>query len=231
MIIGSLSDWNNILKIVSRSRKGFNAFCATLDLLGVRSMIKSNPIEAQARINDLQQGFGDSLVLLPGGQDYRACFAGDSLFIVKELQPEDNWIKHWPSFIGHVFAVASVLNDLEVNIGNPGLRVIISYGRLLQLREPESWNDELISVYTKNWLVLTGASDALIKCTEAERVGHKGGFNGGYCWHEEPEQEYSYLGTPLFKISNMLYQQPNLYQTFYNEIRQKAEKKTKLQIK
>jgi len=224
----TLINWNEILELVSRSRQGFNAFCATFDLLGVRSIMKNNPEEAKARLNDLQQGFGDALIFYPGGQDYRVCFAGDSLFIVKELLPEDNWIKYWPSFNGHLFAIASMLYDLENNFGNPGLRIIISYGKLLQLREPDCWHDKLISGYTKNWLVLTGASDAFKKCTEAENLGSKGGFDGGYCWHEEPDQEYSYLGTSLFKISNEYFQQPNLYPTLYKEIRLKAGKKAEL---
>jgi len=229
MTKGILINWDEIFKLVSRSRQDFNAFCATFDLLGIRTMMKNDPDEAKAQLDDLQQGFGEALIFFPGGKDYRVCFAGDSLFIVKELSPEDNWIKHWPSFSGHLFAMASVLHNLETNIGNPGLRVIISYGHLLQLREPDSWRDKLISEYTKNWLVLTGASDALIKCTEAERLGSKGGFDGGYCWHEEPDQEYSYLGTPLFRIQNERCQQPNLYPGFYKEIRRKAVKKAKLQ--
>lgn len=225
---GKLINWDEVFKLVSRSRQGFNAFCATFDLLGIRSMMKNNPDEAKARLNDLQQGFGDALIFFPGGQDYRVCFAADSLFIVKELLPEDNWIEHWPSFNGHLFAIASLLHDLETNIGNPGLRVIISYGHLLQLSEPDSWRDKLISEYTENWLVLTGASDALIKCDEAERLGSKGGFVGGYCWHEEPDKEYSYLGTPLFKMQIEYNQQPNLYPDFYKEIRSKAVKMVKL---
>jgi hypothetical protein len=191
-------------------------------------MMRKNPAEAQARLNDLQQGFGDALIFFPGGEDYRVCFAGDSLFIVKELSPDDDWIEHWPAFCGHLFAMASMLQDLETNIGNPGLRAIVSYGRLLQLRESDSWREEPISRYTRNWLVLTGASGALLKCTEAERLGSKGGFHGGYFWHEDPEKERSYRGTPLYKIPPELCCQPALYRAFYYETIQKAKRESEL---
>lgn len=229
MIKDTLDNWDKILELVSRGRQGFNAFCATIDLLGMRSLMKSDFLEARSRLDDLHQGFGDDLLLFPGGEDYHVCFAGDSLFIVKELSPENNWINYWPSFTGHIFAMASFLHDLDTNIGNPGLRVIISYGRLFQLREPESWKDKMISPYTKNWVVLTGASEALVKCTEAEKRGSSGGFEGRYCWHEKPDQEFKYLGTPLFKVSSKFYQQPSIYPALYEEIRRKARKRAELE--
>jgi len=224
----TLDNWDKVIELVSRGQRDFNAFCATIDLLGMRSLIKSDSFEACSRLDDLQQGFGEALFFFPSEKDYRVCFAGDSLFIVKELSPEYNWIDYWPSFAGHIFAMASFLHDLDTNIGNPGLRVIISYGQLFQLREPDSWKDKLISPYTENWVVLTGASEALMKCTEAEVLGKGRGFFGGYCWHEEPDREYKYLGTPLLKIPNEFCQQPNLYPTFYQEIRRKATEKAEL---
>src|SRR5260221_458324 len=98
---------DELLELAARGRQGFNAFCATVDLLGIRSMMKNRIEEAHARLNDLQVGFGDSLVFFPfpDGEDWRVCFAGDSLFVVKELSPDDNWIEYWPSFCGHVFAL------------------------------------------------------------------------------------------------------------------------------
>jgi hypothetical protein len=191
-------------------------------------MMENNSSEVHSRLDDLQQGFGEALLFFPGGKDYRVCFAGDSLFIVKELLPEDNWINYWPTFTGHLFAIASLLHDLDTNIGNPGIRVIVSYGKLFQLREPDSWKEDPISRYTKNWLVLTGASEALIKCTIAEDLGSSGGFFGGYFWHEEPDKEYKYLGTPLSRIHNAFCMQPDLYPTFYQEIRGKATKRAGL---
>lgn len=219
-----------LLELMSRSRTGFKAFCATVDLLGMKTMIRENPIEASSRLNDLQQGFGDAFLLFPGGTDYRVCFAGDSVFVVKELAPEESWIERWPDFCGHVFALASVMQDLEVSIGNPGIRLIISYGQLFQLRQPDSWREESISEYTRNWLVLTGASDALVKCTEAERLGQNGGFDGGYCWHEDTKRERSYLGTRLFRIPTNLCRLPDLYPTFYQEVRARTEKQTELVV-
>lgn len=194
----------------------------------MQRMIRENPDEAQSRLDDLQQGFGDALVLFPGGEDYRVCFAGDSIFVVKELAPGEGRVERWPSFCGHVFALASVIQDLEVGIGNPGIRLIMSYGRLFQLRQPNSWREKPISEYTRNWLVLTGASDALLKCTQAERLGRNAGFSGGYCWHEDPERERSYIGTRLFSIPNALCRQPGLYPVFYEELRVRGDNRAEL---
>ncbi len=137
-----------LFELAARGRQGFNAFCATLDLYATQSLMRARIEEAHARLNDLQQGFGDALVLFPGGEDYRVCFAGDSLFIVRELSPDDSWTEHWPSFCGHIFALASVLQDLETIIGNPGLRLIISHGTALQLRQPDYWREEPMAQYT-----------------------------------------------------------------------------------
>ncbi|HWX42705.1 MAG TPA: hypothetical protein VN345_16250 [Blastocatellia bacterium] len=77
-------------ELIVRGRAGFNAFCATIDLLGMSRMVTDDPTEARTRLDNLQQGFGDGLLLFPGGADYRVCFAADSLFVVKEFTPEEN---------------------------------------------------------------------------------------------------------------------------------------------
>src|SRR5262249_33991081 len=148
----------------------------------------------------------------------RACFAGDSWFVIKELTPEENWIEHWPSFCGHIFALTSFMHNMEKTIENPGIRLIISYGTLLQLSRPDRWREEHIEKFTKNWFVLTGASKALRKCTVAEAGGKKSGFDGGYCWHEDPQKEQRYLGTPFFHLPRELYQDPSLYPEFYKNL-------------
>ena len=134
----------------------------------------------------------------------------------------------WPSFCGHIFALASNVQDLDRKIGNPGVRVVISYGRLFQIYQPKSWRRYPIAEYTQNWFVLTGASEALIKCTEVERLGRRNGFQGGYCWHEIPGSERVYLGTPFFVIPLEHDQQPDLYPTFYELLCKRADKRVEL---
>jgi len=224
----SFINWDKVFGLAARGRPGFNAFCTSIDLCGIKCMMRKNLREARARLDDLQQGFGYALILFPGGEDYRVCFAGDSLFVVKELSPDDDWTKQWPIFCGHLFAMASMLQDMETNIENLGLRAIASYGQLFQLREPDSWREEPVSKYTRNWLVLTGATDALLKSTEAERQGKKSGFLNGYFWHEDPVKEFNYRGTPLCKVPPEQCCQPALYQKFYYDAIQKADKESVL---
>jgi len=111
------------------------------------------------------------------------------------------------------------------------VRVVISYGRLFQIFKPDSWRRYPISEYTKNWFVLTGAADALLKSTEAERQGRKRGFEWGYCWHEIPGNEREYWGTPFFTIAKEQWRQPQLYSNFYQELCRRACKRVKLSSK
>lgn len=207
---------NNSLELARRMRPGFRAFCASLDLLGMKRTIAVDQEEAIQRLDDFQQGFGDALQFYPGGNDYRVCFLGDSLFIVKELQPEEKNEEAWQLFCGHLFALASWVQTLEKKIGNPGLRMTISYGSLFQIVEPDSWRRHPISDYTKNWFVLTGASEALVKCHEIEQQGQAHGFAGGYCWHEVPSNNNVFNGTPFFKVPINGYQRHGL--AFYSNL-------------
>jgi hypothetical protein len=53
-----------------------------IDLLGAARLSLQNRHEAAARLNDLQGGFFDGLIdFFPGGDDYRICYAGDSVFV------------------------------------------------------------------------------------------------------------------------------------------------------
>ena len=60
-----------LFELIARGRRGFNTFFAIIDLLGIRSMMKSRIDEAHVRLDDLHQGFGDALIFFPGGEDYR----------------------------------------------------------------------------------------------------------------------------------------------------------------
>lgn len=221
-------DWQQVVELAKRMRSGYRAFCAYIDLLDMKETMRLDPAEAIHRLDDFQQSFGEALLFFPGGKDYRVCFLADSLLVIKELTPEEKSEECWPTFCGHVFALASYVQELETNIGNPGLRMFVSYGQLFQIIEPDSWRQYPISEFTKNWFVLTGASDALTKCHQADKVGHKGGFEGGYCWHEVPDKDGFYFGTPLYMIHPAQRMQPNLYPLFYNELCNKACKSAEL---
>jgi hypothetical protein len=203
----------DILKLVRRSRSGFKAFAATVDLLGMNEEMAERPFEARTRLDHLQQGFGEALVFYPGGDAYRVCFAGDSLFVVRELEPETEQADLWAAFCGHIFALACFLHNMERKIGNPGLRVVIAAGPLFQLQDPESWRK--LPWCSHNWFVLTGANEAFTKCTKAEACGAAAGFVPRYCWHEKPAAPGVFLGTSLKQLSPETYQRPELYAEFY----------------
>jgi hypothetical protein len=218
----------DILELVRRSRSGFQAFAATVDLLGMKEDMAQRPPEARARLDDLQQGFGEALVFYPGGDAYRVCFATDSLFVVREIEPETKQADLWATFCGHIFELACFIHVMERNIGNPGLRVVIAAGPLFQLQEPESWRKLPCSQETGNWFVLTGASAALKKCIDAEACRSAGGFVGGYCWHEKPDAPGVFLGTSLKQLSPKTYQRPELYAEFYRWMVANADKQAAL---
>jgi len=219
-----------VLDRVNRMRPGHEAFCCSIDLLGLGDMLRDNPAEAASRLNDIQRAFGEALLLFPGGDDYRVCFAGDSVFVVLELTPEDDREQVWSRYCGHLFAVCSILQDLELGMGNPGIRVIASYGKLLQIWEPESWNDPMLAEFTRNWFVLTGASEALWKCTEAERRGQCAGFAHGYWWHEDRAEKHRYRGTPFFKIPLTDYRDTSRYPEFFKVMCDRADRNATLDV-
>jgi hypothetical protein len=45
---------------------------------------------------------------------------------------------------------------MDRQIGNPGLRVVVAAGPLLQVSDPESWKKLPCKLETANWFVLTG---------------------------------------------------------------------------
>jgi hypothetical protein len=213
----------DLLRLVNRGRAGFQAFAATVDLIGIKDQMVKRKHEARARLDDLQQGLGEALWFFPGGEEYRVCFAGDSVFVVRELEPDADTGSLWASFRGHIYALAGFLDDMDRQIGNPGLRVVVAAGPLFQLSEPDSWKKLPWRRETANWLVLTGATAALSKCTEAEALGSAAGFLTGYCWHEQPTPAGSFLGTRLQKVPLEYAQRPPLYETFYKEMVARAD--------
>ena len=160
------------MRMVARRRPGFRSLCAAIDLLGMRRMLLDRPHEAAARLNDLQK-LPEALLLFPGGEKYRACFVGDSWFIVREVPPEEDWTQQWPHFCGHVFALASFMYELEGGLGNPGLRAVTAHGEVSQVFEPDEPLHPELRAQLKHWFVLTGADQALVKCDEALRAGQR----------------------------------------------------------
>src|SRR5437879_4020245 len=107
-----MDDSEELMQAVWRSRAGFHAFTATIDLLGMTQFMKKEPSEARSRLNDLHQGFGDAMSLYPGGEAYRVCFAGDSIFVVREIEPDVDYRTFWPVFCGHLFAITGFLHTM-----------------------------------------------------------------------------------------------------------------------
>lgn len=209
---------DDFLRLVRRSRPGFQSFCAMIDLLGVARLSTKNRHEAAARLNDLQGGFFDGLIdFFPGGDDYRICYAGDSVFVIEEIEPGSDWRAAWPRFCGHMYALSCLVNSLDTTIGNVGLRSFVSYGPVLQIREPDA---HLRRVAHPNWFVLTGASVAFAKCWEAERQGSAGGFVGPRFWHERPDADSEFLGTALAKFETIrhLSRDAEAYRLIYDAI-------------
>jgi len=207
-----------VLRLVRRKQPGFSSFCAIIDLLGIGAMIRDKPAEAASRINDLIS-LPKSLTFFPGGEEYRACFAGDSWYIVREVSPDENRGDLWPAFCGHTYALTSFMQGMELGIGNPGVRVVVAYGDLLQIEQPDDFRSyDHLAEQTQHWFVLTGADSSLIKCERAHAAGKEGGFLGGRFWLEDMENPGEFLGVPIRKIKLEAYMQPALYPVLYGEI-------------
>src|SRR5690625_3823405 len=147
--------WDGVRELVDRRRQGYMSCCLNVDLLGVKAMLERDPREAGIRLNALQRGLAEATLFFPGADQYRACFAGDSWFLVREISPEESLSEVWPTFCGHVYVLTSIVQDVETKIGNPGIRAVASYGELVQLESPDEWRHEHIQQDTRNWFALT----------------------------------------------------------------------------
>ena len=219
---------SQIVAEIKRSRRGYGAFAASIDLLATQALMKMNSHEARQRVNDLQQGIGEALQFFPGGELYRVCFTGDSVFVIREIDPDEHTPLLWPVFCGHIYALASFMHDVDKRIGNAGVRAIIAHGPLFQLTDPDSWKRLPWQGQVRNWFVLTGPSIALTKCLNAEKAGRKGGFFSSYCWHERLEKVGTFLGTPLQALPLECAMHPELYAEVHSRMIAAADRSASL---
>ncbi len=204
------------------------SLCASIDLLGVRHAIKTGIDEAYQMVNDLHVTIGMSLAMFPGGENYRAVLLGDSVWILKQLPAGGSLGDHWPQFCGHVFTLANRLWDMEKQIGRPGLRAIISFGRQIVLDDPTLWRQKLVADQTKDWFVFSGPSEAVAKCHEAELKGTRAGFIGNLCWHERLDCPTRFCGTPFGIPHPEAWRDPGLYPGVYDAMREGTQKNVRL---
>ena len=167
-------DLEEIITESRRSGEGFRAFAASADLLGMKILMAKDRREARQRLNDFQQGFADALAFFPGGERYRVCSAGDSVFVVQELEPGEDEAALWPSFCGHIYAVTAHNNDMDRTIGNCGVRLIMASGALFQLVRPESWHKLPHADQTENWFSVNAGRKG--EHWPAEKVTHLGRY-------------------------------------------------------
>jgi hypothetical protein len=219
-----------VLRMAVRRRSGFRSLCAAIDLLGMRRMLLTRPEEAASRLNDLQR-IPEALLFFPGGDQYRACFVGDSWFIVREVPPDEDWSTVWPDFCGHVFALASFANELEGGLGNPGLRAVAAHGAVSQVFEPDERMHPELNAQLRNWFVLTGADQALVKCDEALRAGQAQGFKHHAFWHERVDEECVFSGSPLSPVPVSEYGRPELYAELFARMLASHIGEARLQLK
>ena len=217
------------MRMVDRRRLGFRSMCAAIDLLGMRQMLRTRPEEAGSRLNDLQK-LPEALLFFPGGDQYRACFLGESWFIVREVRPEEDLAKLWPGFCGHMFALASFAYELEGGLANPGLRAVAAYGAVSQIFEPDEGIPEL-EPQVKHWFALTGADQALVKCDDALRAGQAQGFMHQMFWHERLDTECVFWGSPLSPVPVTEHGVPGLYEKLFARMEASRAGETQLKAK
>lgn len=91
----------------------------------------------------------------------------------------------------------------------------MSYGYLNQLRRPDSWGEEPISQYTRNWFVLTGVSEAFTKSCKAEKMVKQAGLRETTAGTKTRQSLTSTLvlqslGYPTAQRDNNLYTQSSM---------------------
>lgn len=227
-------DENELFELIKNTETYKKTFCASIDLLGVSSLIGKSSTNLNMRLYNLYSGFWSSHNLYPVYDSYNICFAGDSIFIVNDLTIDQEFNndpkKLYEQFCGHIFGIASEINLLEhtsLENDNPcGVRVIISYGKTYDISKNNLWRDY------PNWFVLTGPNTAVIKSLKAEKLGSKNGFKWNSFYYEMWDDEEKYKGVllkPISPIHNL--QPPVLYDKIYEVIDSQIQNYASLSIK
>ena len=217
-----------------RRQPGWHGFAASFDLVAIGAQLNMGgdnaPKRAEAwqRINDLHLFFGEIFDFFPAPHKYSVCFAGDSIFVIQEIEPGIDFKELWPEFCGHMYALAGYIHQAEQDIDNLGLRVIVAYGQLFPLFQPDRWKNLDPAISGTNWAALTGPSEAFKKCFDAEGRGTKGGFDKFYCWHEQIDQPKTFHGTPIREIDLHYARRPDMYPEFHIEMLKLADKEATL---
>lgn len=219
---------NGVCQMAQRKRSGYKSCCALIDLLGMTDLILKDIEEAQRRIDALHEGFVDAQDLYPGLEGCRASFFGDTVVVLKELEPEENLEEFYRKFCGYIFCLSNLIKWMEHEFDDPGIRVIVSYGKLIPLTRPNAWHDAHLASVTKEWQVFTGANEAFAKCCKAEEGGSKKGFKKNMFWSEELDNNLDYMGIPFLNLPHHTYRNEAVYEQVYRQIinKQCTEKAT-----
>jgi hypothetical protein len=161
----------DFFSLIRRSRPGFQSVWAMIDLLGVARLSIKNRREALERLNDLQGGVFDGLIdFFPGGDEYRICYGGDSVFVVEEIDPDSDWRAVMAAALwSHVRPLVLGESSRHHNWQRRPSQFRIVWAASSDSRTGRSSQEGRSS----ELVVLTGASMAFAKCCEAERQGFR----------------------------------------------------------
>jgi len=118
--------WQGMIDIGKRRRAGYKSCCAFIDLLGMTDLILNNIEEAQWRIDALHQGLVNSLDLYPSLNDSRASFFGDSIVILREIEPQEDLSEIYQEFCGYIFCINNIIAKIDsaLGVGYENLRIV-----------------------------------------------------------------------------------------------------------
>jgi len=95
------------------------------------------------------------------------------------------------------------------------MRTFVSYGSLIPLSRPAAWNEDHLSEVTLNWRFLTGANEALAKCSKADAAGSAAGFLHNMIWVEKLENPSSYQGVKFIEPPLSTCRDQGIYKEIY----------------
>ena len=200
-------------------------FCASIDLLGIKSLIGKANTNLNTRLYNLYSSFHAAYTNYPLSEDIRVCYIGDSIWIIKEFSIEEemqnNMEDEWRSFCGQIYLMSCDISISEnfgenTTLDEPcGIRVIISYGKTYEIYKKKLWPQN------NNWFVFTSPNTALNKCFKAESIGENSGkgFLKNHCYSEVWNQVKEYNGYRL-QLQSVLQSRDliEIYKEKYNQL-------------